>query len=231
MPPSRGRLNASRPLCECASSMSSRWKPSATTTSGARPRSRTDSTHSQIWSIDCGCSGMRIACAPPAMPECRAIQPTWRPMTSTHDAAAVRLGGGAQPVDRLGRDLDGGVEAERVVGGREVVVDGLRHADDLEAGVGEAAGRGERALAADRDDRVDAVRVEHPLDVLGAAALALERVGAARAEDRAALLGEAAHVVTRDRHEVALDDAPPAPAEADELRVVRDDALQHRRRG
>ena len=95
MPPSRGRLNASRPLCEWASSMSSRWKPSATTTSGARPRSRTDSTHSQIWSIDCGCSGMRIAWAPPAMPECRAIQPTWRPMTSTTmqrpcDSAVVR---------------------------------------------------------------------------------------------------------------------------------------------
>ena len=95
MPPRRGRLNASRPLCECASSMSSRWKPSATTTSGARPRSRTDSTHSQIWSIDCGCSGMRMACAPPAMPECRAIQPTWRPMTSTTmqrpcDSAVVR---------------------------------------------------------------------------------------------------------------------------------------------
>ena len=42
--------------------------------------------------------------------------------------AVVRLGGRVQPVDRLGRDRDGGVEAERVVGRREVVVDRLRHA-------------------------------------------------------------------------------------------------------
>ena len=30
-----------------------------------------------------GCSGMRITLAPPAMPECSAIQPAWRPITST----------------------------------------------------------------------------------------------------------------------------------------------------
>ena len=57
-------------------------KPSATTTSGARPRSYADCTHSTIWSMLVACSGIRIACAPAAMPECRAIQPTWRPMTS-----------------------------------------------------------------------------------------------------------------------------------------------------
>ena len=30
-----------------------------------------------------GRSGIRITLAPPAMPECSAIQPAWRPMTST----------------------------------------------------------------------------------------------------------------------------------------------------
>ena len=34
-------------------------------------------------SIDAGCSGMRIACAPPETPDSSAIQPAWRPMTST----------------------------------------------------------------------------------------------------------------------------------------------------
>ena len=47
--------------------------------------------------------------------------------------AVVRLGGGVQPVDRLHRDVDRGVEAERVVGGVEVVVDRLGHADDVDA--------------------------------------------------------------------------------------------------
>jgi hypothetical protein len=40
--------------------------------------------------------------------------------------AVVRLGGGVQPVDRLHRDVDRGVEAEGEVGGVEVVVDRLR---------------------------------------------------------------------------------------------------------
>ena len=48
-----------------------------------------------------------------------------------HDAV-VRLGRRVEPVDRLGADRDGGVEAERVVGAREVVVDRLRDADDGE---------------------------------------------------------------------------------------------------
>ena len=49
------------PRSEWASSIVSRWKPSATTTSGARPRSTTDCTQATIWSIEVFCSGMRIA--------------------------------------------------------------------------------------------------------------------------------------------------------------------------
>ena len=43
----------------------------------------------------------------------------------------VRLGGGVQPVDRLHRDVDRGVEAEGEVGAGQVVVDRLRHADHV----------------------------------------------------------------------------------------------------
>ena len=82
-------------------------------------------------------------------------------------AAVVGVAGGAQPVHRLGGDLHGGVEAERVVGGGEVVVDGLGHADDLDAGVGEALGGRQGALAADRDDGVDARAGPCGLDALG----------------------------------------------------------------
>ena len=45
----------------------------------------------------------------------------------------VAVGGGVQAVDRLHRDVDRGVEAEGVVGGAEVVVDRLRHPDDVDA--------------------------------------------------------------------------------------------------
>ena len=48
--------------------------------------------------------------------------------------AVVRLRRRVQAVDRVGRDLDRGVEAERVVGADDVVVDRLRHADHRHAG-------------------------------------------------------------------------------------------------
>ena len=74
------------------------------------------------------------------------------------DHAVVRLGGRVQAVDRVGRDLHRGLEAEGVVGAREVVVDRLGHADDRHAVGGELRGDAERVLAADRDQRVDARR-------------------------------------------------------------------------
>ena len=63
-----------------------------------------------------GCSGIRITSAPPAMPLMHR-DPAGVPAhhLDDHDAV-VRLGGRVQPVDRLGRDRHGGVEAERVVG-------------------------------------------------------------------------------------------------------------------
>ena len=73
--------------------------------------------------------------------------------------AVVRLRGRVQPVDRLGRDRDRGVEAERVVRRREVVVDRLRHADDRELVLAVEPRRdAERVLAADRDQRVEPCR-------------------------------------------------------------------------
>ena len=78
--------------------------------------------------------------------------------------AVVRLGGRVQAVDRLGGDVDRGVEAEREVGAGQVVVDRLGHADDVDAEVGELGRHAERVLAADRDQRVDAVAGEVVLD-------------------------------------------------------------------
>ena len=53
----------------------------------------------------------------------------------------VALGGGVQTVDRVGGDLHRGVEAERLVGAVDVVVDRLRHADDRQTVVVVRAGR------------------------------------------------------------------------------------------
>ena len=61
------------------------------------------------------------------------------------DDPAVRLGRRVAAVDRLGRDVHGRVEAERVVGAVEVVVDRLRDADDRQALLGEELARRRRA--------------------------------------------------------------------------------------
>ena len=123
--------------------------------------------------------------------------------------------------------LDRGVEAERVVGRTQVVVDGLRHADDVDAVFRESVRGGQGALAADRDDAVDAMLCESLRDVLGAAARAVVGVGAAGAEDRTALPGQALHLMPGERHEVAVDDSAPAVADPDELQVVGGRALEH----
>src|SRR6476469_1135331 len=138
--------------------------------------------------------------------------------------AVVRLGGGAQPVDGLGRDVHRGVEAEGVVGGAEVVVDGLRHTDHADAVVGQPLRDAEGVLAADRDQGVDLELGEDLPDPLDAA-VDLVRVGPRRAEDRAAAGQDVLDLVEPDRLDEALDRALPAVAETDGVPPVGLDAL------
>ena len=121
-----------------------------------------------------------------------------------HDHAVVTLGGRVQLVDRLERRVDRGVEAERRDRAADVVVDRLRHADDLHSLVAELLRDGQRPVAADRDDRVDS-EPRRVFDQLVGAILAhdravglharvVKRVAAVRrAENRAAQVGDAAH--------------------------------------
>ena len=67
--------------------------------------------------------------APPAMPGVQRDPARVPAHHLDHQRAVVAVAGGVQPVDRLHRDADRGVEAEGVVGGVEVVVDRLRDAD------------------------------------------------------------------------------------------------------
>ena len=158
-----------------------------------------------------GCSGIRITSAPPAIPLITAIQPVCRPITSTDHHAVVRLGGRVQAVDRLGRDRHGGVEAEGVVGGGEVVVDRLRHADDREVLLPVEPGRdAERVLAPDRDERVErglAEVLEHAVD-----RVRLEGVRPRGADDRPAPRENPRDLTGPERLESAPRRAPSSPA-------------------
>ena len=68
----------------------------------------------------------------------------------------VAGGRGVEAVERVGRAVDGAVEAERERGGRQVVVDGLGNADDGDAELVELLSDRERAVAADANQPVEA---------------------------------------------------------------------------
>ena len=93
----------------------------------------------------------------------------------------------------LGDDSDRRVEADAELRDREVVVDGLGHADCAESGFVQCGGDAQRVVAADRHERVDAVvpkRLDDPVD----AVLLLQRIRPRGAEDGASLREDAAYV-------------------------------------
>jgi hypothetical protein len=140
----------------------------------------------------------------------------------------VGLGGGLETVYGLGRDAHRRVEPEGPVGGGDVVVDGLRDADDRHARVGEHPGRGERALAADRDERVQVVTAGQFLAVLGGLAQPVP-LQAGRAEDGAAEGEDAADRVEVEGADVAVEQTLEAVLEADDLvAVTRDGPVDDR---
>ncbi len=137
-----------------------------------------------------------------------------------HDPV-VRLRRRVQPVDRLRRDRDGGVEAERVIGAGEVVVDRLRDADDGKAALGvEARSDSERVLPSDCDERVELAVgevLQHALD----AVLDLERIRAARADDRPAAGQDPRDLPRPELLEQRLDQSAPALAHGDDVPAGR----------
>jgi hypothetical protein len=114
----------------------------------------------------------------------------------------VRRGRGLQAVDRLGDDRHRRIEAEGGVGGAEIVVDGLGHADHADPERREALRDMHRAVATDHHEPVQS-GLAHALE------RALRHVGdrdrpvvtARRKVPRVALVGRA-------EHRAALGDQP-----------------------
>ena len=111
-----------------------------------------------------------------------------------HHDAVVRLGRGVQPIDGVGCEVHRGVEPEAADSADDVVVDGFRHADDRNALLRQLVRDGQRAVAADDDERVEAELVKVLGDALRVVNLSVAgrhgiREGIAaigRAENRAA---------------------------------------------
>src|ERR1700722_18996546 len=130
------------------------------------------------------------------------------------DDAMVRLGGGAEAVDRVSGYLDGGVEAERELRLREVVVDRLRDADGLDPVGGEAVGHTERVLSSDGDDRVEVVRDERPDHLVGSFARD-EGIRPRGAEDGSTHLDDVSAPFLVEQDAVVVEHSAPTIQEAD----------------
>ena len=119
--------------------------------------------HSVVWK---GRSGIRIALAPPATPECQAIQPRGASMTSTISTRWSLSRRRVQPIDGLSGNRYSRVEAECVVGGTPSVVDGPWDPDDGQARFGASSwSPPQRVLPSDDHQPVDLVSahgVEYP---------------------------------------------------------------------
>ena len=99
-------------------------------------------------------------------------------MTSHHfsdHAARVRVSGGPQSIHCFGRDTDGGVEAEGVVGAVEVVVHCLGNTHDGKSCIAQFFRCSEGAFSADGDNGINVVLFQHFGNALGSAVV--ERVG------------------------------------------------------
>ena len=139
----------------------------------------------------------------------------------------VGLGGGVQPVDGVGGDLDRGVEAERHVGAEDVVVDGLRHADHGQVDeVVEPAGDGEAAVPADDDQAVEGHLLEDLAHPLGAVRV-VERTPPLRAQQGAAAGQHPPQGADVEGHGALLQHPVPGVQEADDLVPVDGLPLAH----
>ena len=142
-----------------------------------------------------------------------------------HDAL-VRFRRRVQPIDRIGRKRHRGIETETARRPDDVVVDGLRHADDGNALQIELVRDAQRSVAADHDERLQAHLVKGVDDAIRIVDLAfgrvdriLERVAViGRAEDGAAEAQDAGDVLGRqDARPRRVQQAVEAVFEADDL--------------
>ena len=137
----------------------------------------------------------------------------------------MALRSGVQAVDGVGGDLYGGREPERHVGADDVVVDRLRHSDDRQTEVVvQLAGDGQRTVATDDDEAIDAHVTKRRGDLLRAVDVVV-RTTPPGAQQCAALGQHAAQRTNVERHGAPLAHTVPCIEEADQLVAIVELAL------
>src|ERR1700722_14960236 len=145
-----------------------------------------------------------------------------------HNDAIVRVGSGMDTLDRLGSDHDGGIEAEGCISSVDVVVDGLGNAHTGHAILTQVQRHRLRVIAAQRNQRVNLVDLQHLLHLLNAARNLLH-IGARGMENRTALQLNAIGVFKGERNKTVVEHAAPAVQKADKFVAVVIDPLAHNR--
>jgi len=146
-----------------------------------------------------------------------------------HDHPVVRLGCGAQPIDCVGRDLYRGVKPEGQFCSCQVVVDCLRYTNDRDPRVHQSRSHAERVIAANRDERIDALGRQRGSDLLAPVGTVRKRVRARGAENRPAPTEDAGGDGARQLERVALHHTRPSVAEPNATRLWVVEAPAHDR--
>ena len=121
------------------------------------------------------------------------------------DAAGVGLGGIAEGIEQAQRGVQSGVEADGLLGGGDIVIDGGGNADGGDAVVGQVGSTAEGTVSADGNDRVDVVLIagaESLVHALGGGELGT----AAGVQDGAAAGHDVGHAGGVEGAQVALTD-------------------------
>lgn len=203
------------------------FAPSETTTmANFLPASNRLPTSAVSSAMSKGRSGTTIACAPHGHAGVQGDPAGVAAHDLDDQDALVGLGGGLQPVQGLGGDTDGRVEAEGDIRRGDVVVDGLGHAHDRQPAVRQQPGGLQGALAADRDDRVQTEVGDMAPGLLDAAPQVLG-ADPGGAENRSAARQDAADGVQVELAVVTFEQALPAVVEAYDLVAVVDHGAVH----
>ena len=138
----------------------------------------------------------------------------------------VTLRRGVQSIDGFSGNRDGGVETERVVGGAQIVIDGLWYAHDRKSDRGEFGRHAQGVLTPDNDETFDThatYRVENQAFTV----VISIRIGSTGPEDRASPREDAADRGDIKRYRVPLHGSSPPVPKSDELVTVDLDSLAH----
>jgi hypothetical protein len=143
-----------------------------------------------------------------------------------HHHPVVRLCGRVKAVYGVRADLYGGVEPEREVGSRQIVVDRLGDPDDGYALARQLFGDTQGVLAPDRHERLDPLGGEAVHDPLHPPVL-FERVRARRPQDGPAPRQDPRRALGREVHDLVLEHTPPAVLVAHDHMAEVVDPLAH----